>query len=96
MSIKVIYKFELKPLVTTVDIPKDARVLTVQTQQNKPYIWVIVDADNPTVRRKFTVQMTGVFFDVSGLRYIGTFQVDEGSFVGHVYEIIEQEIGERG
>lgn len=72
----------------TLSLPKGARILSVQTQRGLPQLWALVDADAPTVQRRFRVFGTGhalpngVIFDT----YLGTFQLHDGALVFHLFE----------
>ena len=84
-----IYKYVLNDnLKQTLSLPIGAKILTVQTQYNKAVLWAVV---NPEQTRKqeriFKIRPTGhIFEDGSKDKYIGTFQLDNGDFVGHLYE----------
>ena len=85
-----ILKYEIKSEGQfTIVMPADSFVLTVQAQRNVPQIWVTGDPDKGImVKRQFVVRMTGQYFDLSNTeRYIGTFQLDGGSYVGHLFEV---------
>jgi len=70
-----------------VEIPKGAEILTVQTQNDQPCIWALVDERAPTERRMFRLAGTGHPIDnPNSLKYIGTFQLHEGSLVFHLFE----------
>ncbi len=43
---KTIWKYKINYVVTELEIPKNAEVLSVQTQKEAPYIWVLVDPCN--------------------------------------------------
>ena len=87
---KVIWKYSLQ--VTdeqVIDMPKGASLLTVQVQGEMACLWAIVEPSMPMEKRTFVVVGTGHekdfdFFDV--LTYIGTFQMVQGAFIGHVFE----------
>lgn len=85
---KAIYKYSLRPLgmMFTVEMPKDAAVLTVQVQNNEPHIWAIVETEAPSEQRSFVLRGTGHEFNGNEGRYIGTFQLDAAAFVGHLFE----------
>ena len=87
-----VYKFELPTDdYFSVDIPEDAKVLTVQTQHQKPCMWVLLDPNKPTNKRTFRLAGTGhpITEDSEILLYIGTFQLFNGSFIGHLFEILK-------
>ena len=57
---KTIYKY---PVVLddifVLNLPKNAQILTVQTQYEKPYLWVLLDPNAPKVERAFRLAGTG-------------------------------------
>lgn len=83
-----IYKYPLEftntqPFV----LPLGSKILTVQMQNDKPFIWVLFNnAVTQTEVRELTVVGTGYEFNLStpGDKYVGTFQ--ENSFVWHLFE----------
>ncbi len=87
-----IWKFPLKVAdEQIIEMPANARILTVQTQQGKPYLWVLVDSDHPKEPRTILVYGTWHPIDLVPSNYIGTFQVElmfGGSLVFHVFERI--------
>lgn len=85
---KKIYKYILAATdVQTISLPENAEILTVQTQNETPCIWVELDPELPsTVTREFRIFSTGhPMIDYNG-KYIGTFQLRGGSLVFHLYE----------
>ncbi len=50
-----------------------------------PFIWALVDTDAPEEARVFHVRGTGHPADALG-RYVGTFQIDGGALVFHLFE----------
>ena len=88
---KQIWKFELYPNVTVIDMPKGAEILTVQTQDEIPFIWVLVNPENLEEKRQFEIYGTGhdIYCDMGIERkYINTFQLSGGSLVFHLFERI--------
>lgn len=88
---KTIWKFEIKTDKGNIEMPKDAEILSIQEQNNKPCIWALVNPDNETEERYFELFGTG--HDVPcgmGIErnFIGTFQLSGGVFVFHVFERI--------
>lgn len=72
-------------------VPKQSELLTVQVQRGMPYMWFLVDKEYPTTERVFEVFTTGqdIKYDMGVERkYISTFQLDDGMFVGHLFERI--------
>lgn len=89
---KTIWKFET-PFEGRflLDMPLGAEILTVQRDQKtmKPCIWALVDKDQRVDTRTFELFGTGHEIHVDmGIerKYIGTYQIDNGSFVGHLFE----------
>lgn len=75
----------------SLDLPQGARILTVQEQNSKPQIWAIVNPENPTEIRNFRLAGAGhpIEENEKNLSYIGTFQLYNGNFIGHLFEIFE-------
>ncbi len=73
----------------SLDLPKGAKILTVQEQHGKPQLWALVKRGEPNETRNFRLAGTGHPIKESPemLNYIGTFQIAGGSFIGHVFEI---------
>ena len=95
MGIKKIYKYTI-PVENSfsLELPRGAKILTVQEQHGKPQIWALVDPENSTEAREFCVVGTGhPIVDDSPketIDYIGTFQLFGGNFIGHLFEIREK------
>ena len=70
----------------TLEMPTGAEVLTVQVQNEVPQLWALCHPMSPKERRIFAVYGTGQPISHPG-KYIATFQLHGGGFVGHVFEI---------
>jgi len=83
---ETIYKYELDVFLDeqTINMPDGAEILTIQTQNGRGQMWVKVDPHNPLVSRRFKTFGTGQ--ELSGDTYVGTYQIQEGRFVFHVFE----------
>ena len=83
------FNFEITDYIE-LEMPKGAEILSVQTQHETPCIWAGITAGNGTEIRKFRVFGTGqpITMNENGLKFIGTFQLMNGSFVGHLFEDI--------
>lgn len=80
------YQFDVADEVT-LDMPTGAKVLCVQMQRDAPCVWALVDASAPLEPRCFEVYGTGHKIEnVSGLQYVGTFQMRDGLLVFHLFE----------
>lgn len=83
---KTIWKFEL-PSGGITKMPANAEVLCVQSQNGNPCLWALVNSDEPMVEmRYFKVYGTGHSIPENPGKYIGTFQLQSGAFVFHVFE----------
>lgn len=86
---KTIWKFEITPNVNYIMMPIGAEILSVQTQNENPCIWALVEPDNGKEERYFDVFGTGheVYCDMGvDRKFIGTFQMQGGSLVFHLFE----------
>ena len=77
----------------TIEMPIGAQILTVQRSEkdNHPCIWALVDPNAKKEERYFELVGTGhdIHFDMGIERkYIGTYQYQNGEFVGHIFERI--------
>jgi hypothetical protein len=84
---RVVWKFGLQ-LVPKQEImlPKGSEILCVQTQQGLPCMWAMVDRTRQPVRRLIRTFGTGHPMDFIPTKYIGTYQVDNGNEVYHVWD----------
>jgi len=87
---RTIYKYKL-PVGDefALEMPAGAEVLTVQMQDDQPFIWALVNTDHSPQLRQFLVLGTG--HDCSDTRicatnYVGTFQLLGGRLVFHLFE----------
>lgn len=74
-----------------IPMPKGARILCVQAQNNAPCLWAEVDSEAKPDARLFAVTGTGWAITESDKyerHYIGTFQIDGGELVFHVHELV--------
>jgi hypothetical protein len=97
MSRKIIGKYKLEVTdAQTIIMPRGARVLSAQTQFGGPKIWALIDADEPMCERRVFIIGTGhpitpEFKTMAA--FVGTFQLQNGSFVGHVFVAPEDPCG---
>jgi hypothetical protein len=84
-----IFKYPLTAVQQTISMPKDAVILHIELQLDRPCIWAKVNTDLAPTLRKFVLVGTG--HDMSKIDaqalYIGTFQTQQ-NFVFHVFELI--------
>lgn len=69
----------------TLQLPRGAALLTVQMQFDMPQMWALVDPSQPIERRVIRIAGTGHPVDFN-CPYIGTFQLDGGALVFHVFD----------
>jgi hypothetical protein len=85
--VKCIYKYKIIEFGNfSLFMPAGAEILCVQMQGTNPCIWAIVEPEATLVQRSFCVRGTGNNFDGTEVRYIGTFQAEEGIFIWHLFE----------
>jgi hypothetical protein len=84
---KQIWKYPLNGIINNIEMPMDAKILTIQTQNDQPQIWALINPMNDLETRKFTIVGTGNPFDDTDAKYIGTFQ--DVPFVWHLFEIVK-------
>ncbi len=86
---RTIHKFVLVPgNETRIKLPRSAKVLAVQVQYGNPQVWVELDTaiQGDWETRSFFVFGTGHQIpDHFQGQYVGTFQLDNGELVFHVY-----------
>ena len=72
-------------------IPKDAEILTVQTQGEKEelYIWALVDPKLENQKRMIRIIGTGHEIYETNIKFIDTFQIFHGKGVFHVFEVVK-------
>ena len=82
-----IYKYQLKPNRTELNMPMGAQVLTVQVQHGEVYLWAKVDETLKNECRVFDIYGTGhAVSNDPRLLYVATFLMDGGDLVWHVFE----------
>lgn len=86
---KAVWKFELSVTdMQTVEMPKGAILLTVQGQYDSPMLWALVElGETQTEKRDFRLAGTGHPIEQENIVYVGTFQLHNGTFVAHLFEV---------
>jgi len=87
---QTIWKFPLQIQDRTlIRIPEGAKILCVQIQNEAPCLWALVrQTDGPKQSRVFRIYAKGHQHEKISGTYIGTFQLDGGALVFHVFEDI--------
>ena len=94
---KTIHKYALSfprgsnsKLQFTMFLPKDAQILHIamKTEHEYPMMWAIIDTDNETEYRELVAIGTGAELSENKIYiYLGT--VQQGTYIWHYFEIIE-------
>lgn len=87
---KSIWKFQIETTDTqSIQMPIGSEILCVQTQNGKPCIWAMVDPEKQKEFRNLEIFGTGhTINDKIDRIYIGTYQLNGGALVFHVFERI--------
>lgn len=94
MAEHYVFKYPLQMTdMNHISMPKDAKLLHVGVQMEGPMLWALVDPNQPTVMRQIRIAGTGhpiSFNEVNHiLRHVGTFLVNAGTLVFHVFDFGE-------
>jgi len=82
-----IWKFPLQTInAQEIKMPVGAEILTVQVQNDEPYLWARVDTDAFAGSRQIAIHGTGHELSALTRKYIGTYQLSGGALVFHVFE----------
>lgn len=89
---KTIYKYRVEVLNRPIiQMPRGAEILCVQKDEkiDEACIWAVVDLEEEPEYRFFEIVGTGhEIRELEKKKYIGTFQLSGGLFVGHLFESI--------
>lgn len=96
---KTIYKYTLGVTdMNAIPMPFGAEILSVQVQNGSPQIWALVEKNAVPFTRYFATVGTGnpfeteykdEFGDQVKPKFIGTYQLEGGKLVFHVFEVPE-------
>lgn len=86
---KKIFKYQLEIAhEQVIQMPENSKILTVQCQNNLPVLWAEANLDNDIKPYIFITMGTGHDIpkdEEDSLKYIGTYQLNNGEFIGHLY-----------
>lgn len=84
---KTIHKYTIDPFTSTLLMPLGAKPLSVQVQRGEVRLWCEVDDSSTKVLHEVHVYGTGhdITHDSTKCQFVGTFQLDNGQLVFHVY-----------
>lgn len=86
--IKRVFKYEV-PITDqfVIDMPEGGEILDVQVQRGVPSIWALVNDSEKVVERKFRLVGTGhPIITECPMIYVGTFQIEGGNLVFHLFD----------
>ena len=92
---KTIWKYPFKiDNRFSLDMPKGAEILHVQSQNMAPHLWAMVDTEAGTIKRWFRIYGTGVEIvgkiewvdDEAEIRHVGTFPMAGSQLIWHLFE----------
>lgn len=88
------YPLEFAGYVQTFEMPVGAEVLTAQVQHGRICLWALVEDKLPAVYdRNFIILGTGHENREQGeLKYVATVQMENGSLIFHIFELVKKEI----
>ncbi len=94
MAEHYVFKYPLQLTdVNHISMPKGAKLLHVGVQMDGPMLWALVDPNQPPAVRHIRVAGTGhpISFNEADhvLRHVGTFLVNAGTLVFHVFDFGE-------
>jgi len=90
---KTVWKFSLRVAsLQKISMPKNSTILTIQMQVVQMRgqhlcLWALIDSDKEVEDRFIAIVGTGAQVPENIIRYIGTFQIPQQNFVGHVFEV---------
>lgn len=82
---RTIWKFTLTP-DCTIEMPAGAKILAIQEQWGMPQMWALVDPAAYPEKRRFLTYGTGYPINENVGGHVGTFQLNGGALVFHVFE----------
>lgn len=83
------YPVSLGSCLTVIEMPKGARILSIQEQHQAPTIWAEVDPEAPLEPRKIlhTTAATPQWQGWQDATFLGTVLLAGGHYVAHFYEV---------
>jgi len=70
----------------SISMPEGAEILCVQEQRGVGCLWAKVNTENPMIDKTIVIRGTGHPFVEEAGKYLGTFQIDGGVLIWHVFE----------
>jgi hypothetical protein len=82
-----IWKFPLAVVDDQIIEMPRGQFLTIATQGGMPQLWALVDTDSKKTKRRLRTYGTGHPVDGDIGAFLGTYQLDGGALVFHVFEV---------
>ena len=87
---KTIYKYPI-PVedAFTLELPTNVNILHISTQNNKPYMWCLIDTEDKVSPRLFRLYGTGheIIQPKTGTYvFLGSFEMFQAAYVWHLFE----------
>jgi hypothetical protein len=85
-----IWKYEIKTMETTHNLPMGAKFLSLAEQKGKVCLWFLVDENNHMEQRLFALFGTEELIpSFVKMEYLGMVLVEGGRVVWHVFEVLK-------
>lgn len=81
-----VFKFPLGVDGVGIPMPTGAKILSVQVQRGQPCVWVLCNPEAKPATRKLRVYGTGHELPDNPGTFVGTFQLEDGQLVFHVFD----------
>lgn len=87
---RIVYKYPIPTLPNEfreieIKMPSIAKILLIDIQRDRAWIWAEVNPDSPELLHKFLIVPTGREFNRDGLKHMASYQIKQ--FVWHLYRI---------
>ena len=82
-----VWKYELEVVDTQwLELPRGANILSVDVQHGTPCLWAQVDTEAVKDSVLIVTHGTGHPMKSNHMEFLGTYQLESGSFIGHVFK----------
>lgn len=85
---KAVWKFDLRPYPgeDIIEMPYGALLRCVALQGGQPRLWAEIDDELMRARRVLRTIGTGQYVNGDLGEYVGTYQLQDGDIIAHVYD----------
>jgi hypothetical protein len=85
-NMNTVWKYPLQVKKTQcLELPRGAKPLSIGVQDEKPCLWAQVDTEAVKDSVLVVTHKTGLPMENGDMKFIGTYQLDGGTLVGHVF-----------